>query len=316
MNVIDINQKELDQLKPQQIQTIYDHVKMREEYMDYAKNLQGSKVYTGFPELDSKMNGIRPGEVVTILAPTNTGKSAMAMNLLYNSASQDSGLVFYFSTELSNNDIFERFVQLHFNLDVTEVENIYAIGNTEKDSMIVKVIETVSNVYCVIKKINPVDIPKFVQFIAEQSGRKARLIIIDHLQGMKLPKMINKAEALDETMQYTKEIALHSKLPIILTAHVSRDQAKQKELSIYSGKGSGEIENSSQILFTLENLRELPDDCKPDLQHNIFSDWKLGSIEILRLTAHKTKRGKYKETWLQLDNRSLKIQELIMPKTF
>jgi replicative DNA helicase len=308
MNVVDINQKDLDQLKPQQIQTIYDHVKMRDEYLEYAKNLQGSKVFTGFAGLDEKMNGIRPGEVVTILAPTNTGKSAMALNLLYNAAKQDEGLIFYFSTELSNNDIYERFVQLHFNLAVNEVENLYATN--KDDSAIVKVIQAVTNIYCVIKKINPLEIPKFVQFVSEQSGRKARAIIVDHLQGLKLPKSINKAEALDETMQYLKEVALHSKLPVILTAHVSREQAKAKELSIYSGKGSGEIENSSQILFTLENLRELPEDCKPDLQINTIEDYKHGSIEILRFTAHKTKRGKYRETWLIMDNKNLKIEEL------
>ena len=87
-------------------------------------------------------------------------------------------------------------------------------------------------------------------------------------------------------------------------------QAKAKELSIYSGKGSGEIENSSQILFTLENLRELPEDCKPDLRINTIEDYKHGSIEILRFTAHKTKRGKYRETWLIMDNKNLKIEEL------
>lgn len=310
MNIIDINQSELDKLKPQQLRTIYDHVKMREEYIEYAKNLQGSKVFTGFSGLDEKMNGLRPGEILTVTAPTNTGKSALAMNLLYNAAGQDEGLIFYFSTELSNNDIFERFVQLHFNLDVTAVEKIYASNDSVKDSEIVKVIEAVSNIYCVIKKINPVEIPKFVQFVCEQSGKKARLIIVDHLQGLKLPKAINKAEALDDTMQYLVEVALHTKLPIILTAHVSREQAKGKELSIYSGKGSGEIENSSQILFTLENLRELPEDCKPDLPINLFREWEAGLIEILRFTAHKTKRGKYKENWLMLDNKSLKMTEL------
>ena len=310
MNIIDINQSELDKLKPQQLRTIYDHVKMREEYIEYAKNLQGSKVFTGFSGLDEKMNGLRPGEILTVTAPTNTGKSALAMNLLYNAAGQDEGLIFYFSTELSNNDIFERFVQLHFNLDVTAVEKIYVSNDRVKDSEVVKVIEAVSNIYCVIKKINPVEIPKFVQFVTEQSGKKARLIIVDHLQGLKLPKAINKAEALDDTMQYLVEVALHTKLPIILTAHVSREQAKGKELSIYSGKGSGEIENSSQILFTLENLRELPEECKPDLPINLFREWETGLIEILRFSAHKTKRGKYKENWLMLNNKSLKMTEL------
>ena len=308
MNIIDINQSEFDKLKPQQLRTIYDHVKMREEYQEYAKNLSASKVFTGFAGLDSKMNGIRPGEVVTILAPTNTGKSALALNLLYNSAKQDEGLVFYFSTELSNNDVYERFVQLHFNYSVQQVETIYA--QNQDDSEIVKIIETVQNIYCVIKKLSPVDIPKFVQFISEQTGKKARLIIVDHLQGLKLPKSINKAEALDDTMQYLKEVAINTKLPIILTAHVSREQAKAKELNIYSGKGSGEIENSSQILFTLENFRELPEDCKPDIPINIFTDHNNNKIELLRLTAHKTKRGKYRETWLMLDNVSLKMEEL------
>lgn len=38
------------------------------------------KVFTGFSGLDEKMNGLRPGEILTVIAPTNTGKSALAMN--------------------------------------------------------------------------------------------------------------------------------------------------------------------------------------------------------------------------------------------
>ncbi len=311
MNIIDINQKNLDSLKPQEYESIYDHAKMRERYIEYASHLSGSKVFTGLANLDSKMMGIRPGEVVTIVAPTNTGKSALALNLMYNAASQDEGLIFYFSTELSSHDIYERFLQLHLDLTVEEVEKLYSTMPIQ-DAEAQKVIEIVKNTFAVIKKINPADLMKYVQYICELSGKKARLIIVDHLQGLKLPNTNNKADSLDMTMQYIRECALHSGIPIILTAHVSREQAKGKELSLYSGKGSGEIENSSQIFFTLENLRELPEDVKPDLHISTLQDWHNQEIEILRFTAHKTKRGKYKENWLTLNNRNLKIEELIL----
>lgn len=310
MNIIDINQKDLDQLQPKEYDAIYDHAKMRERYFDYAKNLQGSKVFTGFSELDKRMNGIRPGEVVSINAPTNAGKSALALNLMYNAASQDAGMVFYFSTELSSHDIFERFVQLHLNISVSEVEAIYANHIKVKDAEVMKVIETLGNIYCVIKKVLPTEIMKYVQFVENVSGRKSRLIIVDHLQGLKLPKAITKTEAIDDTMQYLKEVALHSGLPIILTSHVPRSEAKASTLGLHSGKGSGEIENSSQIVFTLENLRELPEEVKPNFHIEIMQNYARGYIEILKFTAHKTKRGKYKDNWLSLDNRSLKITEI------
>ncbi len=311
MNIIDINQKNLDSLKPQEYESIYDHAKMRERYIEYAKNLQKSKVYLGLPNLDKKMGGLRPGELMTIVGPTNTGKSALSMGFMYEAALQDEGLIFCFSTENSCYDIYERFLLRHLNWSVEDIEKLYST-NPIHDSAAQKIIELVNNVYAVIKKVKPDDIMKYVQYISQLSGKSPRLIIVDHLQGLKLPQINNKADSLDMTMQYLKECALHSGLPIILTAHVSREEAKGKVLSLYSGKGSGEIENSSQIFFTLENLRELPEDVKPNFHISVLQDWHNQEIEILRFTAHKTKRGKYKENWLMLNNRNLKIDEILL----
>lgn len=134
---------------------------------------------------------------------------------------------------------------------------------------------------------------------------------MDHLQGLRIPHLQNKAESLDMTMQYLRECALHSGLPIILTAHVSREEAKGKRLSLYSAKGSGEIENSSQIFFTLESLREIENE-QPNIHITELTDWHNNNIEILKLTAHKMKRGRYKDTWLRLCNKTLKINELLI----
>lgn len=307
--MIEIHEKQLAELKPQQFNAIYDHHKLREEYINYASRLRDAKVFTGFPELDSKMNGLRPGEVMTIIAPTNTGKSAMALNLLYQMAKQSNDLIFYASTELGSADIFERFVQLHFRMNVEDVEKMYSAKNVN-DSEVVNVIDLLGHVYAIIKKLKPTELTQYIQYISENTGKRPRCLIVDHLQGLKLPASVNKAESLDLTMQYLKEIALHLNLPIILTAHVSREEAKGKMLSLYSGKGSGEIENSSQIVFSLERFVDLPEDVKPAFHIEIMQEYGFGKIDLLKFTAHKKKRGQYKDVFLKLDLTSLKFSEI------
>jgi hypothetical protein len=82
----------------------------------------------------------------------------------------------------------------------------------------------------------------------------------------------------------------------------------KKELSIYSGKGSGEIENSCQILFSIDLAEEEP--AGFDLSHELRTkDNPHGKYKLLSVTPLKKKRGSAEKTFLLQNTKTTELTE-------
>jgi hypothetical protein len=77
-------------------------------------------------------------------------------------------------------------------------------------------------------------------------------------------------------------------------------------LNLYSGKDSGAIEMSSQILIALEKIRELAVD---EIDKTTLEKYNSGELELLRLKVLKKKRGSYDKIKLTFDRKSLIMKE-------
>ena len=308
----DISAKDIEAIDGSELKAIFDHSELEIKYREYAENIQSNKIFLGFPSIDEKMNGLRPGEVMTVIAQTNVGKSAFALNVMYAAAQKTDGLIIFFSTELDEFSIFERFAQMHLGLPTSEIERIYNSNDAKRQKELAKVIEIYGNCFFTVKRIYAQEIMRYVNFIA--NGRNVSLIIVDHLQGLLTTGRSNRVESLEILMMQLKEISLHSKLPILLLSHTARQDMRSSEgLNLYSGKGSGEIENSSQIVFTLETVKECdPGAVDEDTAEKIFSK----KAKLLKLTPHKKKRGNYEAINILFDTISLKMTEYDKPPIF
>ena len=106
-------------------ESVFSKQRMYEKYEEYAANITDKKIFMGFDTVDAGMGGVRPSEVMSIIAGTNIGKSAFAMNIMYNVTQKSNGLVILFSLEMSETDIFERYLQMYLDCYTFEVENIF-----------------------------------------------------------------------------------------------------------------------------------------------------------------------------------------------
>ena len=115
-------------------------------------------------------------------------------------------------------------------------------------------------------------------------------------------------EKVSEIAQQLKEISLNLRIPLIVLSQVSRQEARSESgLTLYSAKGSGEIENSAQILFSLERLKEIGEEL---LDGNTLARNARGECAILKLKTLKKKRGKdLKEILLVMNYPSLRMME-------
>lgn len=72
------------------------HITEIAEEIEKASELWGkvSGISTGYPQLDAKIGGLKPGELILVGGETNNGKSALAQNIAVNVAKSGNGVLF------------------------------------------------------------------------------------------------------------------------------------------------------------------------------------------------------------------------------
>lgn len=299
-----IHQETFEKYKNMDFGNIVKFSKLTEKYRLNAEFSYNNKVGTGFPILDSSLYGIKPGEVVYITSPTNVGKTALAMNIIRNNLNSTS-LIPFFSLENNEYQMYERMLQMELEVPPWTIEERFAKNDTE----FIKKAETVSKKWdCVINIVERVainDIIPIIKTIEEIKKQKSKIVLIDYIQLIKVMG-VNEYARMSEASQVIKEISLKLNLPIIVLSQVSRAEARKEEgLDLYSAKGSGEIENSAQILFALEKIKD-----KENTFIQYQEQYQNNKIDILKLRTLKKKRGMYNDIYLKLDFKNLQLEEI------
>jgi replicative DNA helicase len=289
-------------------ESVFSKQRMYEKYEEYAANITDKKIFMGFDTVDAGMGGVRPSEVMSIIAGTNIGKSAFAMNIMYNVTQKSNGLVILFSLEMSETDIFERYLQMHLDCYTFEVENIFIKKDENNLNKIKEIMQKHRNIYAVIKRINIDEISSYILAIEEMEKKECVLAIIDHLGLIINDKYRDDYSKTTDNMMKMRELALHLKKPVMLLSQTSRADIKSDAgLSLYSGKNSGEIENSSQIVFTLQKQKELPTKTIIDLETLRLIQEK--KFDLLKLKCEKKKRGEIKDIDIIFNKKNLRMYE-------
>lgn len=297
----------LNKYKSFSFETVFNKQRMFEVYSNYALNISDKKINIGFETIDKGMNGIRPSELMTVIAGTNIGKSAFAMNIMYNVSQTSNGLIILFSLEMSETDIFERYIQMQMNLNTYQVEQIFARKNEAELSKIKELIQKHNNIISIIKRVKIEEISQYVLAIEEMEKKECTFVIVDHLGLIQNEKYKDDYSKTTNNMMQLKEIALHLKKPIMLLSQTSRADIKSDSgLTLHSGKNSGEVENSSQIVFTLQQVKDIEVG-----KFDIVTVEKLQSKELslLKLKCEKKKRGDYSDTEILFDKKNLRMYE-------
>ena len=280
--------------------------KITEDYRRNAEFAYNNKVSTGFPLLDQSIRGIKPGEVVYITSPTNVGKTALAMNIIRNNLN-DSSLIPFFSLENNEFQMYERMLQMELSVPPWEIEERFAKNDREFIQRSENVAKKWDCVINIIERVDINDISKTIKTIEKLKNKRTKFVMIDYLQLIKVMGM-NEYARMSEAAQVIKELSLKLNLPFIILSQVSRNEARKEDgLDLYSAKGSGEIENSAQILFALEKakIEKLPASIA-----NYAKDFERKKIDILVLKTMKKKRGHYTDIYLKLDFKNLLLTEI------
>lgn len=308
---MNISELDIKKFKDVNIGRIFNFAQMAESYEEYAKNIQGRKVSLSIPTLDNALGMVRPSQVVSFIGGTNVGKTALVMNACFHNANilKDS-LIILIECEVDENEIYERALQMEFDLNTNEVEQAFINQNTELLSQFKTLNKKYSNVVSVIERIHVDRIIPYVLAIQDFHKKKCGLLLIDYA-GLLLTDYHDDYAMITYSMKKLKEIAIGLQVPVINLSQTSRADIKgdNKKLNLYSGKGSGEVENSSQIVIALNRIVELTADQAFD-QSIIEKVLDNKTHYLIEASIEKKKQGDYAKSLLLFNKRNLKFEEI------
>ncbi len=251
---LDYDPKYLDKFRKENYTRISTFEDLVDAYVKDTLDAQHHRVRVGAPSADNYLR-LSKSDVITIISHTGGRKTQYARNVILDNAKVlDNKLMIVFSLELLQGDEGERYLTMLMDksgedLEADVIHNHkdftkrgYQAGQTGKLNNLITITET----------IDIADMIPFVRWVQEmRGGMEVGLIVLDYIQLVENDEKRGAYDQLGDIAKKLKKVNLALGVPIINISQVNRDAARNK-MDLFSGKGSGEIENSSQVLLKLE----------------------------------------------------------------
>lgn len=193
------------------------------KYIHKQKQNPSSNLTTGFTVLDQMIKCFQDGDLIAITGFEGIGKTVFALNLLKHFSIDNKFLTAYLSMNTSSNMLIKRLFAIYGNIDLSRIEN------GQLDASEIKNIEEISN----LLSEKPIYIDDTTRLslseICEKANKmkkayNAKVLIIDHLQSIRLDEKLNLNE-LDFTKisKSLKILAQELKIIIIVLANLHMD---------------------------------------------------------------------------------------------
>lgn len=196
------------------------------------------------PSLRYRVRPLLPGSLVLIVGGTGSGKTMLLQNIAMAALNLKT---LFFELELSEEELFERFMAIKNKCECADVETEYRnnppIGH---DGMM----RGFPNLFICPEPRLTIDQMEAIILRAElKMGGKPLLVLLDYVQLVqgegksRYEKVSNIAEALKSMAKATKTI-------VIVASQIDRASGKEGEIGLHSAKDSGSLENSAGLVLS------------------------------------------------------------------
>lgn len=278
-------------------------------YSNYCNNINVNKVNLGYPTLEKNIRNFRKQEVLTVLAKSGVGKSILTLNCALNYIEASEEIALILSLEMSDFSIAERTMQIKLKLDGKLIEDAFV----EKDFNIIsnakECKDKMNNLKIVPYRMSVQDIPEYVTFVTKKFRKNVGLIICDHVGLLKNTDFKRDPyNRVTDNMQRMYNYSKDLNVAIISVSQVGREDARKDNINLFSGKESGEVENSSDFVISFEVVSTSKDTTELNMLNQISEShlpYRLMKINIL-----KNRRGSsYDPLYALFDTRTVIISE-------
>lgn len=265
------NWRQTDEILDLAEQSIFEiaEAKVREEFVDLQnivkdtfKKLESMSeqegfitgVPTGFKDFDRYTAGLQPSDLIILAGRPSTGKTALALNIAYNAASEKKTPVAVFSLEMSKMQLGMRLLGFAANVDIKKVRTGSFIDGNEWD----RITNAASHLS---------ELPIFVEdssalSVLEMKAKCRRLIkkhglglvIIDYLQLIQGRRSAESRQTeISEISRSLKGLAKDLNVPIVALSQLNRkvEDRTVKRPQLADLRESGAIEQDADVIAFL-----------------------------------------------------------------
>ena len=205
-----------------------------------------NRSYTGYTKLDEILKGMSAGNLIVLAARPKVGKTAFALSIAKNVASQGKTVVFY-SLEMEKAEIYERLIS---NMALVPMNTIIDRKFDDKQRL-----SRIENTPLSDLPLEISDRPNIsVNEIRGQCRmiKNLGLIVIDYLQLMKSTKKHdNRNQEIGYISRELKNLASELGAPILCLAQLNRVNDETKRPTPCDLRDSGEIEQNCNKLMLM-----------------------------------------------------------------
>ena len=219
---------------------------------------QASGILTGFADIDARLGGLRPGQLVVIAARPSMGKTALAMAIAANIAirkkEEGQEAVLFVSLEMGRNELVDRLICTLASVDSQRYQDGTKLSPEEKMS-IANASNAILEAPILIDENPSQTITKILS-----SGRKQKrkrnigLIVVDYLQLIDSPQSAgNRQEEVSKISRGLKTLARHINVPVIVLSQLNRkcEERPDKRPQLADLRESGAIEQDADVVMLL-----------------------------------------------------------------
>jgi replicative DNA helicase len=260
---------------------------LREYLPEIGERWDGRKdgMMTGFADLDGKLRGLRPGNLVLIAARPAMGKTSLAMQIAAHAS--ESGVVVAFSQEMADTELVDRLMASLGRIPLTSIiDGKMSEFEHERFSSAMRKARDL-RLYIDDQPAQRIsDIRAKVQSIRRKHD--ISLVVVDYLQLMTGDGANRNAE-IEQISRGLKALAKEIQCPVIALSQLSRECEKRpnKRPMLADLRDSGAIEQDADIVMMIYR----------DEVYNPDSPDK-GTAEILIRKNRQGQTGDVRLTWL------------------
>ena len=200
------------------------------------------------PELNKKLWGLHKKKMTIIGARTSHGKSAMALQLAWDSAKQNIPTLFL-SLEMYQEDVIERLF-----CNVCRIDNYELLkGNFSQylDKWVNFEQELEDKPLVITDMVGKTwqEIDDYLQMLST----KPSLIVIDHIQEAKNASLKTQKEIIDEYLKNMRVMAIKYNFSLVVCCQINRISQEEKsgEPQLHHLKNSGYVEEGADVVLLL-----------------------------------------------------------------
>lgn len=289
--------------------TVPDSIKSGLDIFDgleaFLKHSNANALHTHYPMLDRILGNIDSTDLVVIAARPAMGKTAFAMNLMYNLGRFSKCRVGLINLEMSNEQILLRLIAKITNNELKDIRDNFANLKQTPDftSKIAKALKKIDYLTSDSWQCKIADIKRIVRRF-KRLGCKC--IIIDYLGLINPPKAENRNNEISVIVRDLKMLCKEVEMPIFLLSQLNRSVENRvvKVPMLSDIRDSGSVEqDADKILFLYRGEA---------YKERFCSDKMTDSTNKIEIIVAKNRQGEVGSCILECDLSKMNITDSIV----